>query len=76
MTTPFPIPPNAICGHCGQERRKHFFEDQVYCFRDTSGDLWSDEPSHEDIGHHVEAVYPELWTKIIKEWKEENGHTV
>ena len=66
---------SAICGHCGKRRDEHFAEDEIYCFKDTTGDLWTDEPGWENIGIMIEAEYPRLWKEMVAKWKEDNGHS-
>lgn len=70
-----PVPGSAICGHCGQRRDKHFFEVEIYCFENTTGDLWTAEPGWENIGAMIESEYPTLWRKMVAKWKEDNGHS-
>ena len=68
------VPCSAICGHCGRRRDQHFFEDEIYCFEHTNGDLWTDEPGWENIGAMIESEYPVLWKEMVAKWKEDNGH--
>lgn len=68
------INPNAICGHCGQQRYRHYIEDEVYCFPDTNGDLWTDEPSDEMIADIVRDEFPDIWSEAIQKWKKGNGY--
>ena len=68
------VPCSAICGHCGNRRDEHFFEDEIYCFKDTNGDLWTSEPGLEKIGLMIETEYPVLWKEMVAKWKEDNGY--
>lgn len=68
------INPNAICGYCGQQRYKHYIEDEAYCFPDTNGDLWTNEPCDEMIADMVKEYFPEIWAKVVHKWKTDNGH--
>lgn len=43
-----------ICAHCGSPLSKHYHEDEIYCFENTNGDTFSDEPDAETIGQWIE----------------------
>jgi hypothetical protein len=68
--------PDAICGHCGKPFSKHFHEDETYCFKDTTGDTWTDEPGEENIGFLIQSDHPDIWERFVTEWKQKNGHRV
>ncbi len=70
------IPDGAICGNCGQRRDKHHFEREIYCFENTNGDLWTDDPRWEDIGAMIEYSRPTLWAELVLKWKRDNGHII
>lgn len=65
-----------ICGHCGKPRSMHWVEDQTYCFENTNGDLFTNEPSDETMAHFIQARDPSAFDFLVKEWKRENGHIV
>jgi len=67
--------PNAICGHCGRPFSDHDQGDQIYCFDNTNGDLWSDEPHDEAIGALLNRDQPSIYAVLVAQWKRENGHT-
>lgn len=68
------INPDAICGHCNGRYADHFHEDQDYCFENTNGDTFTDEPSGIVLADWIETEKPELFASIVDEWKKENGH--
>jgi len=67
-----------ICGHCKEPRSKHFTEpdrDELFCTTYTTGDLFTDEPSDDDILELLEQVHPGMCEKLDMMWKEKFGHT-
>lgn len=64
----------AVCGNCGNLYKNHYFEDRIYCYDDTNGDVWDDHPSDADIVCWLESNYPDIHQKIISEWQKESGH--
>ena len=73
------INPEAICGNCSKPYKDHFFEvhrseDVIYCFEDTNGDVWDDNPSDTDIANWLEFEFPRLYKKVVNSWKKEHGH--
>lgn len=65
---------NAICGNCGKSYGDHYFEHQVFCFENTNGDIFTDEPNENMIMNMIEEKAPHLREVVIKEWKIKNGH--
>lgn len=64
-----------ICGHCGKRLSEHFKEDpEIYCYKDTNGDLFSDEPSGESIAELLSEKHPVIFRQLREEWKRLNGH--
>ena len=68
------INPDAICGHCNGRYADHFHEDQDYCFENTNGDTFTDEPSGIVLADWIEIEKPELFAALVNEWKNENNH--
>lgn len=33
-----------VCGNCNKPLSAHYHEDEEYCFSDTNGDIFTDEP--------------------------------
>ena len=62
------------CGHCGKKLSNHYHEDQIYCYHDTTGDLFSAEPTDETIGEMLAERHPDLYLELTKVWKILNGH--
>ena len=66
-----------ICGNCGKLKSEHYHErNEVFCFTDTTGDVFTDEPPEGYIMNQVIEYYPRLYDRIIRQWKIKNGHPV
>ena len=68
-----------ICGHCGKPLSAHYHEDyygekRIYCFENTTGDLFDTEPSHDNLGYFLAYHYPKIHAALVRRWKKENGH--
>lgn len=63
-----------IYGNCLQKRSKHYHESEIYCFSNTTGDVYTDEPMDSVIACRVLEKYPHLFEEQYLEWKKENGH--
>jgi hypothetical protein len=63
-----------VCGHCGRPLSAHYHENEVYCFQDTTGDIYTDEPSDDHMGSFLRYRHAELYAQLVKEWQAENGH--
>ena len=61
-----------ICGHCGNPHSAHYFENEVYCYEDTTGDTYTDEPCDDFI---LGMFTDEQKAEAISRWKSENGHS-
>lgn len=71
--------PDPICGHCGKHRSKHYFEkydseDRVYCFTNTTGDIFTDTPSDDVILGMILDDNPDMYDQYLSRWREANGH--
>lgn len=66
--------PEAVCGHCGGRYDKHYFETEIFCFPNTTGDIYTEEPNDDIIFEMITESDPDLYDKMVKKWKEENGH--
>ena len=64
----------AICGCCDKEYGNHYFENEVYCFENTTGDIFTDEPNQLIIFDMMHEKNPELYEQCVSEWKIKNGH--
>jgi len=76
MTT---LNPNAICANCGRKYKEHYFENygkepRIYCFTNTNGDVFSNEPSDHKILDMILEDNPDLYDRYIERWQKENGH--
>lgn len=65
-----------VCGWCGKKFSEHFHEKEDYCYPNTTGDTFRDEPTDEWIYHEIENNHPELIDMIIRTWQRNNGHKV
>lgn len=63
-----------ICGHCNKPLSRHSRGNEIYCFAEYTGDLFSAEPTHEVIGLMLEARHLDIYTALVAEWKKDNGH--
>jgi len=63
-----------ICGNCGKHKSEHHFENEIFCFTDTTGDIFTDEPHDYRLIDFIEHFYPEQHAQYIKEWKRMHGH--
>ena len=62
-----------ICGNCGQPYKAHFIENEVYCYRDTNGDVFTDVPSDSLLIAWIEEKEPKLYEKLVRDWQKDNG---
>ena len=61
---------NAICGNCRNKYKDHYFEfNRIFCFKDTTGDIFTREPSNLVLIDFIEERHPSSYKKYIKEWK-------
>lgn len=73
--SPLAVPTgSAVCGNCGKTLSEHYHEDQEYCFENTTGDIFTDDPSDTILADYIRATYPELHSSYVIEWKKRNGH--
>lgn len=63
-----------ICGNCGKPFSQHYHEHEEFCFPDTTGDIFSDEPREDWVLGQMADRYPHLYEEIELEWKRANGH--
>lgn len=63
-----------VCGHCGHRLSAHYHENEIYCFKNTTGDIYTDEPSDDHMGSFLQHRHPNLYAQLVKEWQAENGH--
>ena len=61
-----------ICGNCGKPLHEHYFEDEVYCYLDTNGDIYTDDPREDFV---TALIPPSVWEGYVDQWKRENGHS-
>lgn len=62
-----------FCGDCGQPYSNHIGKEE-YCYTDTNGNWFTDEPCSEALITFLENEKQELYKSLILEWKKENGH--
>jgi|SRR6056297_2626896 len=64
-----------VCGNCGEPRSHHYFErKETFCYPDTTGDTYTDEPPEQWVMEELAVRHPHLYDEIRMEWKKENGH--
>ena len=63
-----------ICGNCGKTFDEHFHERDDFCYEETNGDIFTDEPNDMILVHFLEEEKPTLYQSLILEWKIKNGH--
>ena len=68
------IKKDPICGNCGQPLSKHYHEDDEYCYDNTNGDVFTDEPSDCILLSFIERKHTWLHKQFIHNWKVMNGH--
>jgi hypothetical protein len=68
-------PDTAICGNCGKSFADHYHEDEDYCFENTTGDIFTEEPSDGILVSFIENEHPNIHAQMVSEWKQENGHS-
>lgn len=64
----------AVCGNCEKAYNEHYFEHEVYCFTNTTGDIFTEEPNDNIVSDIIYEKHHELVQSVINEWKAENGH--
>ncbi|WP_299116962.1 hypothetical protein [uncultured Winogradskyella sp.] len=67
---------SCICGNCSKPYSEHYFEDEIYCFTNTNGDIFTDEPNDKVIFDMILENYPNLYEAFVFKWKKENGYKV
>ena len=65
---------NPICGNCEKRKVDHYFESEIYCFENTTGDIFTDEPREDLITNMMVGLYPEIYTQLVSHWKKKSGH--
>ena len=60
-----------VCGNCGKPLSAHHREDEDYCFHDTNGDIFTDEPQDWMV---MDMIDDEIIEAARNKWKAENGH--
>jgi len=63
-----------ICGNCDKPLSEHYHEHEIYCFTDTNGDVFDDEPSESYVMDKICEKYPNLYDEIVNQWQSDNGH--
>jgi hypothetical protein len=70
-----PAKTDPVCFHCGHPESKHFHEfGEVYCFENTTSDLFTEEPDAEDVGDWVDKHEPEIYQRARQALREDYGH--
>ena len=57
-----------ICGNCGNLYIHHIFEDEVYCYQETNGDIFTREPNNEILMDFIENENPDMYKKCLDLW--------
>lgn len=70
---------NPICGNCANPLSAHFVERygdeaRVYCNQQTSGDVFTDEPTDEAIMEMLLERHPQVYEGLRTAWRQEHGH--
>jgi len=66
-----------ICGDCGNPKSKHLTKrgrSALFCNADTTGNLFTDEPTQEAILELLEELFPGTEERLDLLWKRNNGH--
>jgi len=63
-----------ICGNCFAPLSKHFHENEIYCFPNTTGDIFKDEPPDSLILEQLYERHKEEYDDLVLLWKRNNGH--
>ena len=63
-----------ICGNCGKVLSEHYHEDKIYCFENTNGDIFTDEPDDMEIINFIKENNEDLYNMLVEEWKKYAGH--
>jgi hypothetical protein len=63
-----------ICGSCGNPLSAHYHEDKAYCFHNTTGDIFTSEPSDSVLMGFAETHFPHIHKELVQHWKMNNGH--
>ena len=63
-----------ICGNCLKPLSEHYHEREIFCFTHTSGDIYRTEPREDLILDKMAERYPDLYQKLVDEWKLKHGH--
>jgi len=46
---------SAVCGNCGKPLSEHYHENEEYCFENTTGDIFTDDPSATLLANWLEG---------------------
>ena len=65
---------SAICGNCGNRWDEHYHEDEVYCNDETTGDVFTDEPSDDILMAWIREKHTSFVSDEIAMWKRANCH--
>ena len=65
-----------ICGRCEQPLSRHYHEDDDYCYANTNGDVFTDEPHDHIVLGLFEKAYPSAREELVRQWKIDNWHEV
>ena len=65
---------NPICGNCLKPFDDHYFESEIFCFPDTTGDYFTDEPQESLITDKLIEIHKETYDRLVLDWKRDNGH--
>lgn len=63
-----------ICGNCGKPLSQHYKEAELYCYHNTTGDIFRDFPNEDLILNQLADKFPEEYDKLVLQWKKDNGH--
>jgi len=66
-----------ICGNCGNPLSTHHREahrSDIFCNLTTTGDIYTTEPQEDMITARMVELYPQIYDRIVDEWKRKNGH--
>lgn len=68
------ISPGAVCGNCGKTYKEHYHEDEDYCNDQTTGDVFTAEPSPDVLLDHFSRTHPEDFRQLAEAWRRASGH--
>ena len=67
------LPIDRRCGDCGKLYSKHYHEDDVYCYKNTT-DVFSSYPSHAQLCIFMSTYHNDVYLDMVSKWKKYSGN--